>query len=244
MSEEVAEVGAALSPFFSAFCASFAMVVVSEIGDKTFFVAAILAMKHARLVVFSGAISALGLMTILSVVFGYMVPGIIPREYTHYAAIGLFAVFGVLNLREGWLMDPNDNDELEEVEAELSKKDLNSNDSDMEEGHNVRSKGVATTSLAACLLSPIFAQAFTMTFLGEWGDRSQITTIALAASRNPYGVAVGGVLAHSICTGVAVIGGRLLASRISEKTVALSGGALFVFFAILSLVQGPEDIDA
>lgn len=29
----------------------------------------------------------------------------------------------------------------------------------------------------------IFAQAFTMTFLAEWGDRSQLTTIILAASK-------------------------------------------------------------
>ena len=31
-------------------------------------------------------------------------------------------------------------------------------------------------------LSPIFVQSFTLTFVAEWGDRSQITTIVLAAS--------------------------------------------------------------
>ena len=31
------------------------------------------------------------------------------------------------------------------------------------------------------ILSPIFVQAFILTFLAEWGDRSQITTIILAA---------------------------------------------------------------
>lgn len=31
------------------------------------------------------------------------------------------------------------------------------------------------------VISPIFVQAFTLTFLAEWGDRSQLTTIVLAA---------------------------------------------------------------
>jgi len=52
--------------FLHAFVASLSVIVVSELGDKTFFIAAIMAMKHPRLTVFIGAISALALMTILS----------------------------------------------------------------------------------------------------------------------------------------------------------------------------------
>lgn len=35
--------------------------------------------------------------------------------------------------------------------------------------------------LARSLFSPVFMQAFVLTFLAEWGDRSQMTTIVLAA---------------------------------------------------------------
>lgn len=52
--------------FIGGFISSFSMIVVSELGDKTFFIAAIMAMRHARLTVFAGAITALGLMTVLS----------------------------------------------------------------------------------------------------------------------------------------------------------------------------------
>jgi putative Ca2+/H+ antiporter (TMEM165/GDT1 family) len=43
------------------------------------------------------------------------------------------------------------------------------------------------------VLFRIFMQAFTMTFVAEWGDRSQITTIILAARENLWGVIFGGM---------------------------------------------------
>lgn len=52
--------------FLHAFIASFSVIIVSEICDKTFFIAAIMSMRHPRLTVFLGAISALALMTVLS----------------------------------------------------------------------------------------------------------------------------------------------------------------------------------
>ena len=47
-------------PFIHGFIASLCVIIISEIGDKTFFIAAILAMQHSKLLVFSGAILSLG----------------------------------------------------------------------------------------------------------------------------------------------------------------------------------------
>lgn len=52
--------------FLHAFVASLSVTLVSELGDKTFLIAAIMAMKHPRLIVFVGAMAALALMTVLS----------------------------------------------------------------------------------------------------------------------------------------------------------------------------------
>ncbi|RYG63837.1 TMEM165/GDT1 family protein [archaeon] len=50
----------------------------------------------------------------------------------------------------------------------------------------------------------------------------------------------GGLLGHAFCTGLAVLGGRMLAARISERTVAVIGGVLFLFFGVTSFLYGPE----
>lgn len=67
-------------------------------------------------------------------------------------------------------------------------------------------------------MSTIYLKSFTLTFLAEWGDRSQITTIILGAREDVYSVILGGILGHAICTGIAVVGGRLLAQKISVRS--------------------------
>lgn len=89
--------------------------------------------------------------------------------------------------------------------------------------------------------SKIFLQAFTMTFLAEWGDRSQLATIVLAAREEIVGVLTGGVLGHALCTGLAVMGGRMIAQRISVRTVTLVGGVVFLLFAVTAFFMDPNE---
>jgi len=225
--------------FLHAFIASLSVIIVSELGDKTFFIAAIMAMRHPRTTVFIGAIGALGLMTVLSVFLGYATT-VIPRKYTFYISTALFAIFGLKMLKEGYDMDPNEGqEEYEEVQAELKKKEAELEQEtvqDMETGI-IRNKVKRSKvyRFFARLCSPILIQAFTMTFLAEWGDRSQLTTIILGSREDPLGVSIGGTLGHALCTGLAVIGGRLIAQRISVRTVTLIGGVVFLLFALSAL---------
>lgn len=76
-----------------------------------------------RLIVFCGALSALGLMTFLSVCLGYATM-IIPREVTFYSCTALLALFGLKMLYEGWKMSPDEGlEEYEEVSAELRRRE-------------------------------------------------------------------------------------------------------------------------
>jgi Ca2+/H+ antiporter, TMEM165/GDT1 family len=201
---------------FSAFIAGLLLITISELGDKTFFIAAILAMRHPRKLVFAGAIAALASMTVLSVLLGSAL-SFLPKSYLHYGEIVLFIGFGLKLLFDASQMPaktaPGDEKAaLEAVNQSAAKR-------------------------SPTVLSTVF-QAFSLTFVAEWGDRTQISTIALAASYPPLGVTLGAILGHAICAAIAVIGGRWAASRISERTITALGGALFLLFGLVSGWEG------
>jgi putative Ca2+/H+ antiporter (TMEM165/GDT1 family) len=217
--------------FWKGFTSGVAMILATEIGDKTFFIAAVLSMRQERSAVFLGAVLSLYVMTVLSAIMGLVLPQLIPVAYTHILGGALFLYFGVKLVLDSRGMEANRvSEELEEVEEELlhpKKQDL-----DLEEAND--SKQSDSNSMKKGF-SQIAIQSFSLTFLAEWGDRSQIATIALAAAKNPYGVILGGCLGHTMCTGLAVLGGRMLAARISEKTVSCGGGVIFLIFGIHSV---------
>ncbi|GAX12042.1 hypothetical protein FisN_8Lh143 [Fistulifera solaris] len=223
--------------FWKSFTSGVAVILATEIGDKTFFIAAILSMKHSRSAVFGGAIGALVIMTILSTAMGLVLPQVLPRKYTHILGSILFLYFGCKLLYEARGMNAGKtSEELEEVEEELGLQSKKKADGENEDDDDVdEEEGLKYVAKRHTPWYKIAVQSLTLTFVAEWGDRSQIATIALAASHNPWGVTVGCSVGHFFCTGLAVLGGRMLAARISERTVALSGGILFLLFGLHSI---------
>lgn len=221
-----------------AFFASFTMILVSEIGDKTFFIAALMAMQNKQSVIFLAAMTALFFMTVFSSILGLMLPALIDPKLTGMIAVGLFVFFGFKMLIEAYRMDGEHlKDEMNEVEEELHKHQLLLEINEDEQSNDMPAAKQAKLSYLHVLLGPIFVQCLTMTFLAEWGDRSQIATIALAAAHNPLVVIIGATLGHMICSGLAVVGGSLLASRINERTISAVGGCLFLMFAAHALIM-------
>ncbi|KAK4547693.1 hypothetical protein LTR36_000650 [Oleoguttula mirabilis] len=261
--------------WFHSFVLSYTMILFSEIGDKTFLIAALMAMRHPRVLVFSAALSALAAMTVLSAVLGHAVPTLLPKRFTTFAAAILFLVFGVKMLREGLAMakDLGVGEEMKEVEAELEEKEHQSarhasrrrssvSPYVLESGRGRRSDSAklpmiepsppssrspsptsardrlaGLTNLVSLMLSPAWVQTFVMTFLGEWGDRSQIATIAMAAGQDYWWVTLGAICGHACCTGVAVLGGRALAGRVSMRVVTIGGALAFLVFGVIYMYE-------
>ncbi|KAF9038983.1 UPF0016-domain-containing protein [Hymenopellis radicata] len=251
---------------------AFAMIIVSEIGDKTFLIAAILAMRHPRMTVFLGAFGSLVVMSVLSAAMGHILPTLIPRRWTQALAGVLFLVFGAKMLMEGRQMKAGNEkiaEEMREAEEEIEGDDATHDGTgrrangsvipleEMEEGvSRLRDSPSPKTSsvvegarnFCSLFLGPVFVQAFVLTFLGEWGDRSQIATIALGAAHNVYLVSMGTIVGHSCCTAIAVIGGRYVSTKISVKHVTLGGACLFLIFGVIylyeSLLSSASEMDA
>ncbi|KAL5167160.1 GDT1-like protein 3 [Glycine soja] len=204
---------------FDAFFASFSMILVSEIGDETFIIAALMAMRHPKSIVLSGALSALIIMTVLSTGLGRIVPNLISRKHTNSAATGYCTLHG-----DHQIQNPHRRKKWKKLKKNwmVDKGKLQFGASFQDSVHQY-----------------FWRQSFILTFLAEWGDRSQIATIALATHKNAIGVAVGATIGHTICTSLAVVGGSMLASKISQRSVATVGGLLFIGFSISSYFYPP-----
>lgn len=216
------------SVFASSSFSALVAIVASELGDKTFFIAAILGMTQPRLSVWSGAVAALSIMTIGASALGSTAPQLLPVKVTHLIAMALFTYFG---LRMLW-NSRNANTTVGEGLKEAEDK------------HGVSGGGTAggdssdSTADVWRGASQVLIQAFALTFTSEWGDRSQIATLAIAADKDVYGVCFGATLGHCICTGLAVAGGRMIAAKLSEKVVLIAGGSIFLAFALAMAFGG------
>ncbi|KAF7808912.1 GDT1-like protein 4 [Senna tora] len=235
-----------MSSVVQGFTKSLAMTVLSEIGDKTFFAAAVMTILSAlvgwaapNLLEQIRGFKSIGcwsnLRTLNMCVSDLHVNLQISQKWAHHITTLLFFGFGLWSLKDA-IFEDGEAEELAEVEAKLDEdwkakggasKESNKVDDDLKKYKR---------PLFSQFFSPIFLKAFSITFFGEWGDKSQLATIGLAADENPFGVVLGGIMGQALCTTAAVVGGKSLASQISEKIVALSGGILFIVFGIQSLL--------
>ncbi|XAR70230.1 hypothetical protein NMG60_11027017 [Bertholletia excelsa] len=210
------------------FTSAFLLIFFSELGDKTFFIAALLAARNSGATVFIGTFGALAAMTIISVVLGrtfHYVDGVLPFRFgdtdlpiDDIAAACLLVYFGVSTLLEAASSDGLKGEE-EQKEAELAVSEFSGN-------------GAGILSTANTVIS-----IFLLVFIAEWGDKSFFSTIALAAASSPPGVIAGALAGHAVATLLAVTGGSLLGTFLSEKVIAYIGGVLFLVFAAVTFVE-------
>ncbi|KAG9448349.1 hypothetical protein H6P81_014477 [Aristolochia fimbriata] len=217
-----------LGDISTGFASAFLLIFFSELGDKTFFIAALLAARNSGAIIFTGTFGALAAMTIISVVLGrafHYVDEILPFSIggSDLPVDDIAAVFLLVYFGFSTLLDASSNDGLkaeeEQKEAELAVSEFSGN-------------GAGIIAAANTVIS-----TFLLVFVAEWGDKSFFSTIALAAAASPLGVIAGALAGHAAATLLAVLGGSLLGSFLSEKAIAYIGGTLFLVFAAATLIE-------
>jgi putative Ca2+/H+ antiporter (TMEM165/GDT1 family) len=206
-------------PGIAAFGASLTAITLAELGDKTFFMALILAARHRARDVFIGSFAALTAVTLISLGLGYGLRELLPPALVPVLAAVLFLGFGLKLLLDAQQMGA---DEAEEEEREAEQT------IDRVEGSRQ-----ITGSWA------VIWEAFVLVFIAELGDRTQFTTIFLATAPafTFLGLLIGTLLGHALVTGLAVGAGRWIGGRLSESWLYRLSGGLFLVFGLFALRQ-------
>ena len=208
-------------PTLAAFGSSLTAITLAELGDKTFFMALILAVRHRARWVFVGAFAALTAVTLISLGLGYGLRELLPQAVVPWLAAVLFLGFGVKLLIDAQGMGAD----AAREEAEEAEEVVNA----------------AETSRALTTPWAVIWEAFALVFVAELGDRTQFTTIFLATAPARVftfaGLLAGTLLGHGLVTWLAVGAGKWIGQRVDERLLYRLSGGLFLVFGLAALRQ-------
>lgn len=188
----------------------FAAIFVVELPDKTFIATLVLATRFRPLSVWIGVSLAFLVQTAVAVTVGGLLARL-PKEPVEIFAAVMFVVGGVILLRGAG----NADQEERETEEEFAHKGA-----------------ASAVGLRAVLVS------FTVLFLAEWGDLSQLLTASFVLRfHQPVSVFLGAFLALVAVSGLGALLGRALLTRVRLSTIRRVGGGLCLALALLSVLQ-------
>ena len=192
------------------FTTAFATVALAGIGDKSFLTALALAARHKARWVFIGSVSALTIGAGLWIGMGAWLNTLVSTDTVKFVSGITFLAFGTLALNQVYLCHSNP-----EIDAKLTTEKLL---------YEVGDQGAEI----------VIRDSFTTTFLAEFGDRTQIALLALAAGPNISASSIfsGAVAANVLLAIAAVSSGKLLRNHLSYKKLSFCSGILFIALGV------------
>ncbi len=184
----------------------FALILPSELPDKTMVATLVLSTRFPALPVWVGVAAAFAVQSGTAVLAGGLV-SLLPHRPVLAVTAALFAGGAVLLARA----EEDSAQEEAEVVAELQ-----------EAPSRPDTRRVLLTS-------------FAVLFAAEWGDLSQLLTASLAARyRDPLDVFIGSWVALAMIAGLAVVAGRSLLRVVPVRLVRLVAATLFAVLAVVT----------
>ena len=189
----------------------FGTIFVVELPDKTFIATLVMSTRFRPLLVWIGVCLAFFVQTAIAVTAGGLLAQL-PRTVVEVFAATMFLVGGILLLRGAGDADEEEAETEEEFGAKASARQV---------------VGWRVVTLS-----------FTILFLAEWGDLSQILTASLVVRYDdPLSVFVGAFLALATVSGLAAGLGRTLLTRLRLSTIGRVGGTVCLLLAAYSALE-------
>ena len=196
------------------FTTAFATVAIAGIGDKSFLTTLVLAARHKARWVFTGSVSALTIGAGLWITAGVWMKSVVSIDTIQLISGVAFLLFGFNALVEA---------------ARMKSKTHVSNIDD--EDISTFGRTATITSMPA---NAIIRNSFTTTFLAEFGDRTQLALLALAAGPNISAESIfsGAVAANTLLAIMAVSSGKCLKNRLCQRRLSIISGIVFISLGI------------
>ncbi len=250
---------------FKGFMESFITFSISGFGDKSFFVTTVACLSFNNFTVMIASFFALTLMGIISIFVGIEATKLIPGYVINLISVSLFLIMGIKMMLEGLEMrdeaieeqieigDGKDQEDNYESENSLTEKKArrviendeiyNSDINNEEQEKNIlirnnkssksRFSGINYPHMNTFIYE--FSQIFMIVFLGELGDRSQISTIYMVNQTSVCNVLLAVIFANIILSVLSVLFGNFISKRFSMKNLYLYTGGSFVLFGMITL---------
>jgi len=195
---------------------TFALILPAELPDKTFIATLVLATRFRHLWVWLGVITAFAVQVLIAVTAGGLL-ALAPQRLVLGITFVLFAVGAFVMIKGG----------LSSRAAEQAAAD--------DEAAEISDRAAAERNLTP---ARVFALSFVVLFTAGWGDLSQLLTAGLAArTGEPLSVFLGSWTALVVVSGLAVLAGTWLRSRVPIWRIRLVSGGILTALAIWTAVE-------
>jgi len=193
------------------FLTAFLLILPSELPDKTFIATLVLATRYRHTWVWIGVSAAFAVQTMIAVIAGGLL-SLLPSVVVGTITMVLFSIGAAIMIRGGLRSRSVALASLRDEQSEVLER--------------VR---VIDQPWKAIGIS------FSVIFVAEWGDLSQLLTAGLAArSSSPVSIGLGAWLALASIAALAVIAGGWLHERVPLWRIRLVSGALLIGLALWS----------
>ena len=213
----------ATQAFYPSLIQSFLIIFLSEIADRTFILVLIYSLKMHWLPLIITSMLSMAFMNLLAIIAGYTVILLIPKSLIDWIGFTCFLLFGIFSIYEGINMESKSI--KEEYEAEMTEHEKKYQLVDDKENNNVEANEENKSTWVLCL------ELFGFLCLSEIGDKSEISTVTIAAVYNLYAVLIGTMTAYFVTILIATFLGLFIGKFLTEKMMTIIGGILFVCFA-------------